>query len=235
MLAARSCSISAILSCLSTTSSSLIASMSACKSSIFSAISATASGGTIRRFTTSGALLTMSLSIFLVRGPSSASVMARPFLPARAVLPTLCTYSDTFLGTSKFMTTSMPLISRPRPARSVAMRKSTDPALNFSSASRRWACVRFPCSSSTLSPSSPKMTRSLCARFFSRQKTIVRVLNERVQRHSRMASRCDSCSLRMRMNSWLSVVGTATLFSVPSPSSTLMELSAVMRTGRLSE
>ena len=63
------------------------------------------------------------------RSPSPTSEQARPPSPALAVRPTRWTYVESSAGSSKLMTVVTPRISSPRPARSVAIRKSASPRL----------------------------------------------------------------------------------------------------------
>mmetsp|Transcript_10671 Transcript_10671/g.31232 ORF Transcript_10671/g.31232 Transcript_10671/m.31232 type:complete len:200 (+) Transcript_10671:188-787(+) len=99
------------------------------------------------------------------------------------------------------MTVSTPRMSSPRPARSVAMRKSASPSRKVSRACSRCSCVRLPCSSAARSCESPKRRRSRCAFAFDETKTMAREVKVRLASERRSASR--SCSLPglMRTNS----------------------------------
>mmetsp|Transcript_22731 Transcript_22731/g.49024 ORF Transcript_22731/g.49024 Transcript_22731/m.49024 type:complete len:263 (-) Transcript_22731:683-1471(-) len=111
-------------------------------------------------------------------------------------------------GRLKLITVRTPGISRPRPARSVATRKSTSPSRKASSASPRCCCVRLPWSSATRREKRPKRRRTRCACFLDEVKTMARSLTVRVTRESNTASRSCSLPALMRTNSCASFSAT---------------------------
>ena len=95
------------------------------------------------RRTRSGAMGAM----FLVKKESAAPL--RPLRPAR---PTLCVYCSTLPGMSQFTTCSSPVMSKPRPATSVATSTGDLPLLKSFNAWSRLSCLSSPCSVMHFSP-----------------------------------------------------------------------------------
>ena len=102
------------------------------------------------------------------------NVMATPFLPARAVLPTLCKYDATFFGASYETTKSTEAMSKPLAATSVAtiiFVSALD--LKSSNAANRCVWVMSPCNSHALMFERPKTIFNRCAWTFVFANTMV--------------------------------------------------------------
>jgi hypothetical protein len=91
-----------------------------------------------------------SFMTFLLASPTK--VTARPPHPARAVLPTRCTYVLALLGISAFSTVCTPGISNPLAATSVATMMSTSLSRNRCNARYLRAWDTSPCSSQHFIP-----------------------------------------------------------------------------------
>ena len=85
----------------------------------------------------------------MLRVKKESAAPFRPLLPAR---PTRCVYCSTLPGMSQLTTCSSPVMSRPRPATSVATSTGDLPLLKSLSAWSLRSCLSSPCSVHTFSP-----------------------------------------------------------------------------------